>query len=225
LVPARPGSPHRGRTVEEKASRAFPHDVATPLPSGSGASGAPPPPLLPPPPPPGWYPSPAPPRSDSQIVVIVVVVVAVVVLASTALAFVLYFEVAGIAPGGFHVPLGTSHWIESPTETIGSGHAWYNFTVGAAAPGLQWGDLSLTVQAATGSTLMAPGATTVVLSYGAPVASYDLSGATWTSGGSASVLMGQVLSVDTLGAHASGGTLLVSPISSSYTGNIQVNIP
>jgi len=158
-------------------------------------------------------------------VLIAVVIVVAFVLASTALAFVLYFEVGGLTPVNFHVPLGTSLLIEPPTEMIVSGHLWYNFTVGAVTPGLQWGNLGLFVQTASGNTLVAPGATALVLSPGAPLASYDLSHALWTAGASTSVLLGQVLSVDTLGVSASGGTLLVSSTTSSYSGFIQVYIP
>lgn len=112
-----------------------------------------------------------------------------------------------------------------PAEASAGTNFWYNFTINAASGGLTYGDLVFFVESSAGQVVPISGTMSAIHLTGTTLASYSLTSASWTSGGTTSVSNQDVLSLQTATNIGSAGDLLYVIGTGSITGEISVAIP
>jgi len=156
---------------------------------------------------------------------IIVVVVVVLVASSIVMSAVLYFLVSGLTTSQpSSQPLGVAFALGYPTESVGEGYHYYNFSVIAILESFPWDDLRFSVLTGAGLPISQAGTSVGILSEAVPVASYALAGNSWTAGGASNVVSGQIVSVDTLAISASSGMLVVSAVGGPCSGTVSFTI-
>ena len=120
--------------------------------------------------------------------------------------------------------LQTAFRIFYSTQWSGFGHHWYNYTVTFGAPGLVWGDLWMTVYL-NGTTTPIGSVLAHSVVNNATVGYFSFWSGAWTRGGSAPVLLGEILSIDSAEYEGDGDTLYITAIQGSYFGSLSQVIP
>ena len=162
-------------------------------------------------------------RGVSPIIATILLVAITVVLAA-----VLYVLISGLTSGPGNAPLGSHFgWGTASNNTTGSSAA-FTYSLGiASASGITTSNLHLTATSATGSTVSLSGiAIKLVSATGAVVATYSVSGSSWTLSASASsstVTSGMSIWITTAGltrTDSLSGVSLVAIGAGSYSGTV-----